>query len=574
MESGCYKSEPKWSREMNQSIPNIQVARELAGRLGSVFGVQPKIIELSTERMRLDCEEQKSAQSSTCEDIANAYPTWVDFALEQMALMSQRSYATNSDGRLQFLMYLSQDAQKPILLYMDLHGHSELMVRSVVSANIEALSYREEAKASKSHIESFVDQVTQDFEELSWLRNANEYLDLCDARNSLSSIASAFLPGLAQVIRAQAILYVPADASMTAHLVGMDPAQIILTGPNDADLSVCLQFINDSIGSLNGGPIVLNTHSFQSNLPGYDGIRNGILVPISKGTKTYGWLLAINKTSQQASRGNLRGGVKQPSASFGTIEASLMVAASNIMSTQARNLDFFESQELLLTGVVRAIINAIDAKDKYTCGHSDRVATYAKRIAKRMELSDDECERVFMAGVLHDVGKIGVPDAILGKPGKLTDFEYEIVKQHPRIGYEILEHLNQLSYVLPGVLHHHEAYNGSGYPAGLAGEDIPLHGRILAVADAYDAMTSNRPYRSGMPHEKAESILRAEAGKTWDTKIVEIFLECLAQETVPHHAESTSVPIFPLENSGDPSTQSNNHLMWRISNSINNIVVG
>jgi HD-GYP domain-containing protein (c-di-GMP phosphodiesterase class II) len=189
-----------------------------------------------------------------------------------------------------------------------------------------------------------------------------------------------------------------------------------------------------------------------------------------------------------------------------------------------------------------------------------------------MGLSADECERVFMAGVLHDVGKIGVPDAILSKPGKLTDFEFEIVKQHPRIGFEILEHLKQLNYVLPGVLHHHEAYDGSGYPSGLVGEDIPLHGRILAVADAYDAMTSNRPYRSGMPHAKAEAILRAEAGKTWDSKIVEVFLECLAEESVRNKAESTSISIGSSENSDAPSTQPNTHLMWRISSAVNTMI--
>lgn len=558
---------------MNPFIPNIRIARELASRLESVFGAQPLLITMSPKGLKIDHEDSKSVDWDSGEEIARPDRTWVAFALGQMTLELQRSYATSLDGRLQLLMHLSQDIKNPILLYLDLVGHSELIVRSVVEANIEALSYREDAKASKNQIEPFIDQVTQDFEELSWLRNANEYLDLCDAKQPLKSIASACLPDLAQVIRAQTILYVPVAPNKTTHLAKVDEDQIFATGTSDAGLSVCTQFIHDSIGGLNRGPLVLNTNFSQQNLPGYEGIRNCILVPIAKGAKTYGWLLAVNKTSQQNHQGApSEGESKLTGNSFGTFEASLLVAASNILSAQARNLDFFESQELLLTGVVRAIINAIDAKDTYTCGHSDRVASYSMRIAKRMGLSDDECERVFMAGVLHDVGKIGVPDAILSKPGKLTDFEYEIVKQHPRIGFEILEHLKQLNYVLPGVLHHHEAYNGSGYPSGLAGEDIPLHGRILAVADAYDAMTSNRPYRSGMPHAKAEAILRAEAGKTWDPKIVEVFLECLAQESVRRSAESTSVPIGPSENSDDPSTQSNTHLMWRISNSINNMI--
>jgi HD-GYP domain-containing protein (c-di-GMP phosphodiesterase class II) len=557
---------------MNHTIPNIRIARELAARLESVFGAQPLLITMSPKGLKVDCEDGKSVDWDSGEEIARFDRTWVAFALGQMTLELQRSYATSHDGRLQLLMHLSQDIKNPILLYLDLVGHSELIVRSLVEANIEALWYREDAKASKNQIESFIDQVTQDFEELSWLRNANEYLDLCDAKHPLQSIASACLPDLAQVIRAQAILYVPVAACKIDNLAKVDANQIFATGPSDAALSVCTQFISESIDGLNGGPLVLNTNSFQQNLPGYEGIRNCILVPITKGAKTYGWLFAVNKTPPNTHQDHLCAGVKKlTGASFGTFEASLLVAASNIMSAQARNLDFFESQELLLTGVVRAIINAIDAKDTYTCGHSDRVASYAKRIAKRLGLSDDECERVFMAGVLHDVGKIGVPDAILSKPGKLTDFEYEIVKQHPRIGFEILEHLKQLNYVLPGVLHHHEAYNGSGYPSGLAGEDIPLHGRILAVADAYDAMTSNRPYRSGMPHEKAEAILRAEAGKTWDARIVDVFLACLAQEPVPHLAESAQVPICPSGNSYAPDTQSNTHLMWRISNSINNM---
>ena len=137
--------------------------------------------------------------------------------------------------------------------------------------------------------------------------------------------------------------------------------------------------------------------------------------------------------------------------------------------------------ELLLIGVIRTLVNAIDAKDAYTCGHSDRVARIAMRLAAELGLDHQSCLQVYMTGLLHDIGKIGVPDAILCKPGKLTDEEFAIVKRHPAIGYQILKHLEQLSYVLPGVLHHHEAVTGTGYPLGLAGESIPLAARILAV---------------------------------------------------------------------------------------------
>ena len=218
-----------------------------------------------------------------------------------------------------------------------------------------------------------------------------------------------------------------------------------------------------------------------------------------------------------------------------------MSTAANLLASHAKNVQFLDAQDALLIGIIRSIVNAIDAKDPYTCGHSDRVANIAKAIAQRVGVDSFECERIYMAGLLHDVGKIGIPDAILSKPGKLTDEEYDIVKKHPEIGYTILKNLGQLQYVLPGVLHHHEAIDGSGYPAGLKGEMIPLVGRILAVADAYDAMTSTRPYRDGMPSEKAESILREGAGKTWDAKFVQGLFDCLSKGQI----ETASKSVVP-----------------------------
>jgi HD-GYP domain-containing protein (c-di-GMP phosphodiesterase class II) len=129
--------------------------------------------------------------------------------------------------------------------------------------------------------------------------------------------------------------------------------------------------------------------------------------------------------------------------------------------------------------------------------------------------------------LLHDVGKIGVRDAVLRKPGPLTDEEFEEIKQHPDKGWQILHELVPLQHVLHGVLHHHEQFDGHGYPDQLAGHAIPLHGRILAVCDAYDAMTSDRPYRTGMPQERAESILRSGAGKQWDPELIDAFFRCM-----------------------------------------------
>jgi len=210
---------------------------------------------------------------------------------------------------------------------------------------------------------------------------------------------------------------------------------------------------------------------------------------------------------------------------FGTHEASLMSSAATIMATHARNMNLLEERERLVVSVVRALVTAIDAKDEYTRGHSERVALYGKRLAVELGFDAEHCERLYLTGLLHDVGKIGVADAVLCKPGALSPEEFDQIKQHPDKGWAILTDVEPLSYVLPGLLHHHEQFDGSGYPDGLSGDDIPVDGRILAVADAYDAMTSDRPYRKGMPHKQAELILRTGSGQQWDPKIVETFCQ-------------------------------------------------
>lgn len=159
-----------------------------------------------------------------------------------------------------------------------------------------------------------------------------------------------------------------------------------------------------------------------------------------------------------------------------------------------------EMKELFIQ-TAEALASAIDAKDKYTHGHSQRVATYAKKIAEEAGMSETECEKIYFAGLLHDVGKIGVPDTIICKAGKLTNEEYDEIKKHPVHGKEILEKISRLPYLSTGANYHHERYDGRGYPSGLKGENIPQMARIIAVADAYDAMTSKRSYRNPIPQQ-------------------------------------------------------------------------
>jgi putative nucleotidyltransferase with HDIG domain len=164
--------------------------------------------------------------------------------------------------------------------------------------------------------------------------------------------------------------------------------------------------------------------------------------------------------------------------------------------------------------------SAIDAKDQYTCGHSDRVARISVRLAKELGCDAEMLHTLYMAGLLHDIGKIGIDDVVLRKPGKLTDAEFEHIKEHPELGYRILADIKQLAAVLPAVLHHHEQWDGKGYPFKLAGDQIPMIARIVAVADAYDAMTSDRPYRPGMPLERVDEIFRKGAAQQWDADVI------------------------------------------------------
>jgi HD-GYP domain-containing protein (c-di-GMP phosphodiesterase class II) len=280
----------------------------------------------------------------------------------------------------------------------------------------------------------------------------------------------------------------------------------------------------------------------------YPGLRNCIACTITHDQRLMGWLVACNKIRLQRplSEDGVHWGLDD-SGTLSTFGAGLLQNCAGMLAAYGSSLEHIAAQEASLTGIIHCIVNALEAKDQYTCGHSGRVALYATVIAEQLGFEPAQCREIHMTGLLHDVGKIGVPDSILGKPDRLTEEEFEVVKQHPQIGYDILRHIDDFSYVLPGVLHHHEAFNGSGYPHRLVGEAIPLAGRILAVADAYDAMTSDRPYRKGMPHAKAEGILREERGKMWDPQVVDAFLACWASGKLsPHAPPAPSTPDLPL----------------------------
>jgi HD superfamily phosphohydrolase YqeK/GAF domain-containing protein len=256
------------------------------------------------------------------------------------------------------------------------------------------------------------------------------------------------------------------------------------------------------------GPLVANrVVTGDANWP-LPEVRELIIVPMAEGNRILGWIAVLNHTE---------GG------EFGTVEASLVNSIGAILGIHSSNRDLYRQQAEFLASVVRALTSAIDAKDPYTCGHSDRVARIGVRLAKELGCESKMLHTIYMAGLLHDIGKIGIDDAVLRKPGKLTEAEFDHIKQHPELGYRILADLYQLADVLPAVLHHHEQWDGKGYPFKLAGEQIPLIARILAVADAFDAMSSDRPYRRGMPIERVEELFQKGAAQQWDAEVIRAY---------------------------------------------------
>jgi len=178
-----------------------------------------------------------------------------------------------------------------------------------------------------------------------------------------------------------------------------------------------------------------------------------------------------------------------------------------------------ENRELFL-GTVKALAAAIDGKDPYTRGHSERVARFSLAIAERMELPDEEIEKLRISALLHDVGKIGIDDNILKKPAPLTAEEYEVMKGHPQKGYKIMSNIPAMREFLPGMYMHHEMLDGRGYPQGLQGDQIPMQARIISVADTFDAMTTDRPYQKAMQIEAALERIKTFIGTRYDERVV------------------------------------------------------
>jgi putative nucleotidyltransferase with HDIG domain len=229
---------------------------------------------------------------------------------------------------------------------------------------------------------------------------------------------------------------------------------------------------------------------------------------------------------------------------FGTEERSQARQLADQVAVALSNTRLIDELRALTWGTLKAFARAIDAKSPWTAGHSERVTAMSMRIAKQMGRSESEIEVLHRGALLHDIGKLGISVKLLDKPGKLEPDEFEQVKTHPSIGGRILQPISAFSDILPIVEQHHEKFDGSGYPEKLAGDEIDINARILAVADTYDAMTSDRPYRKGLDHEKAVRLILEETGTQFDPRVLRAFMMAIGDDPgrVPEWTDEGGLP--------------------------------
>jgi putative nucleotidyltransferase with HDIG domain len=362
----------------------------------------------------------------------------------------------------------------------------------------------------KREVENLTENLTATYEEISLLYAVTQHLRISTQDTQLGQVA---LEWLQECVPAECLVaqYLPvARADEVTYKARTEPVLLVVGEPL-VDNTTFTELIAHLQLSAQSAPRVLNRNiTSQTHWP-FPQLRQLIVVPLVENNNLYGWMAAINHRLDKE---------------FGTVEAKLLHSVATILGVHSANRELYRQQAEFLASVVRTLVSAIDARDAYTCGHSDRVARIAVRLARELNCPPHLIQTIYMAGLLHDIGKIGIDDQILRKPGALTAEEFEQIKKHPELGYRILADLRPMADVLPIVLHHHEQWDGRGYPCGLRAEETPLLARITAVADAFDAMTSDRPYRKGMPIEKVEEIFRKGAGQQWDPDVIAAYFRC------------------------------------------------
>ena len=390
------------------------------------------------------------------------------------------------------------------------------------TARLFTKAFHHEATISRLHEENerLIARTYCNLEELSFLRDTVAYVAGPQRPHSQDNYCEGLLPRLQRYIHVEGVAFVPAKSGMAKT---PDFAKFQWHGEDSVDRKEAERLIENYYSDSLQSPVVRKLFDNASESRRYSTVRDFVLLPIQESDQIWGWLAVMNRCDPHVDESDPKE-TREPRG-FGTGEVAILRSAGTVIALQDHNETLLAEKEQLLSDLVAALVSALESKDVYTRGHSQRVAAMSQKLARRIGMPERSCQQMYLTGLLHDIGKIGLNDATLAKPGRLTRDEFEEIKRIPQSGWAILHDLQALGFVLPGVLHHHENYDGSGYPDGLHGEAIPLEGRIIGIADAYDAMISDRPYREGMSHETVAEVMTADGGKQWDPTLVALLFQ-------------------------------------------------
>jgi HD-GYP domain-containing protein (c-di-GMP phosphodiesterase class II) len=490
----------------------------------------------------------------------NGFPA-LEASVASLRSHQARAVVPTSDGRLLIAVPIPDQRHS---LAVGVFDSNDVRLADRLAAGAERLLAQQQALSRSEHeLTDCLEQLTFSMEEQSWLRSLSRQIENCSARQELCEMAMAILPRLCALIGAERLGYLPPDI---ADRPATAASSVRWVGGPPISVAHCRKFLA-AYGLRAVDRAVVAQESDSPELFRPLGLRSIVLVAISHRNGVGGWLFAANRN---ASIVPLERSVddSDPSSDdeFGTVEAGLLEATATMLSSHVRTADALQQREDLIFRLMRTMSSAIDARDAYTRGHSQRVGRYAMEIGRQLGLEQNECQQLFLTGLLHDLGKIGVPDHVLLKPGRLSPEEFDLIKMHPEIGHRILQPIPELSFSLPGVLHHHERMDGRGYPHGLSGEEIPMMARILAAADAFDAMTSSRTYRAAMSEDRAREILNEGSGTQWDTDVISAFmnandLAALGESCEGVSSELISVNPSIFEDDEDPRKWQNHSMV-------------
>ena len=348
-----------------------------------------------------------------------------------------------------------------------------------------------------------------------------QVLDLHDLQ--IEDLPTLIIEMARQLTGAEVGLFTEADGDDVIASLGMDNLQ-----PSIAD---SLFEFTRRVKAENA-PIVEND---SEKLPDGSGLVNLSALPVAAKGKESGVLLLANKRS----------------GDFNEQDTKLLLSIGQHAGIALENVRLHHELNEAYASTIAVLADAIEAKDAYTRGHCESVMRLAVEVGRRLELKGEKLDEVRYSALLHDVGKIGVPDGILLKPGKLMDEEFLIIQKHPAIGRDLVSRVPTLNRLTDAILHHHEKWDGSGYPEGLAGEGIPLAARIVGAVDAFDAMTTPRPYRNAVSHQEAVAEMKRCSGTQFDPTIVELIDQILHQGMEVHpekHDEHSSLMATAKQN--------------------------